>query len=82
VLKERPDVALFEADGSHPTPAGSYLAACTFAERLLDVRVRGHGMSDRLKLDREVASYLQSTAARIADGALTPGPSPASGGGE
>ena len=63
VLRERPDVALFEADGSHPTAAGSYLAACTFAERLLDVRVRGHAVSDRLKLDRDVASYLQAVAA-------------------
>ena len=64
VLRERPEVALFEADGSHPTVAGSYLAACTFAERLLDVRVRGHAVSDRLKLDRDVATLLQQAAAR------------------
>ena len=62
VLRERPDVTLFEPDGSHPTAAGSYVAACTFAERLLDVRVRGHEVSDALKLDRGVAAYLQSLA--------------------
>jgi hypothetical protein len=28
VIDQRPDLELFVADGSHPTPAGSYLAAC------------------------------------------------------
>jgi hypothetical protein len=30
VARERPDLALYEADGSHPAPIGSYLAACLF----------------------------------------------------
>jgi hypothetical protein len=29
-LKERPDFELHGSDGSHPTPAGTYLAACVF----------------------------------------------------
>lgn len=30
VRKQLPSLELFYADGSHPSPAGSYLAACTF----------------------------------------------------
>ncbi len=30
VRKQLPSLELFHADGSHPSPAGSYLAACTF----------------------------------------------------
>lgn len=30
VRKERPDLDLFVDDGSHPNPAGTYLAACVF----------------------------------------------------
>ncbi|HEX2034738.1 MAG TPA: SGNH/GDSL hydrolase family protein, partial [Chloroflexota bacterium] len=30
VLTERPDLVLHAADGSHPAPAGTYLAACVF----------------------------------------------------
>jgi hypothetical protein len=29
VRRERPDLELYDADGRHPGPAGSYLAACT-----------------------------------------------------
>lgn len=30
VRAEHPDIVLFHPDGSHPSPAGSYLAACVF----------------------------------------------------
>ncbi len=30
VLKGRPDVELYQSDGSHPSPAGSYIGACVF----------------------------------------------------
>jgi hypothetical protein len=30
VRRDHPAIELFAADGSHPSPAGSYLAACTF----------------------------------------------------
>jgi len=33
-LGARPDLSLWQADGSHPTVAGTYLAACTFYELL------------------------------------------------
>jgi homocysteine S-methyltransferase len=32
---EHPEVELHDADGSHPSPAGTYLAACTFLGALL-----------------------------------------------
>ncbi|HLW78304.1 MAG TPA: SGNH/GDSL hydrolase family protein [Terriglobia bacterium] len=35
VRRERPDVELYWKDGSHPSPAGSYLAACTIYATLL-----------------------------------------------
>ncbi len=34
VRLERPDVALFTSDGSHPSGAGSYLAACVFYSQI------------------------------------------------
>lgn len=34
VRRQDPDVRLHQADGSHPTPAGSYLAACVLTEVL------------------------------------------------
>ena len=30
VLKGRPDLELYQSDGSHPSPAGSYIGACAF----------------------------------------------------
>lgn len=33
-LQEQPGIELYQADGSHPTVAGTYLAACVFAVRL------------------------------------------------
>ena len=34
VRSERPDIVLFHPDGSHPSPAGTYLAACIFYAEL------------------------------------------------
>jgi hypothetical protein len=36
VRKQRPDIGLFADDGSHPSPAGTYLAACTFFAVVFD----------------------------------------------
>ncbi|MBI5608717.1 MAG: SGNH/GDSL hydrolase family protein [Deltaproteobacteria bacterium] len=33
-LQDQPGIELYQADGSHPTVAGTYLAACVFAVRL------------------------------------------------
>jgi hypothetical protein len=49
VRRQRPDIGLFADDGSHPSPAGTYLAACTFFAAVFDkdptglpASVRGH----------------------------------------
>jgi hypothetical protein len=34
--REHPAIGLFAADGSHPSPAGTYLAACTLVSAMLD----------------------------------------------
>jgi hypothetical protein len=36
VRRENPSIELFYADGSHPLPAGTYLAACTFYAAIFD----------------------------------------------
>jgi nitrate/nitrite transporter NarK len=40
-------------DGSHPTAAGSYLAACVFFATLFDQRPVGTAVSDRLGVVRK-----------------------------
>jgi hypothetical protein len=61
-MREDPSLMLYEDDGSHPTAAGSYLAACVFLVRLFDQRPHGWSVSDRLKIDRTVAGTLQEVA--------------------
>jgi hypothetical protein len=34
VVREDPGIVLWQSDGSHPTPAGTYLAACVLYTRL------------------------------------------------
>jgi len=36
VREQHPEIELFQPDGSHPTPAGSYLAACVIYSALFD----------------------------------------------
>ena len=37
VRRERPDIDLFHPDGSHPSPAGTYLSACVFYGQLTGI---------------------------------------------
>jgi hypothetical protein len=53
---------LYTSDGSHPTPEGSFLAACMFHVVLFDAEPRGDAVADALKLDRSVARRLQTIA--------------------
>lgn len=41
VGKEKPALQLYNKDGSHPTPAGSYLAACVFYSVIYDKSPQG-----------------------------------------
>jgi hypothetical protein len=62
VRTSHPDIALYDADGSHPTPTGSYLAACVFAASLFRVRVARTDVAERLRIDRATAERLHDVA--------------------
>jgi len=74
-LEARADLVLHTADRSHPTPAGSYLAACVFYATLTGrspvglpgrLVVRGEGGVEQVAadLDGELSAFLQQTAWR------------------
>jgi hypothetical protein len=66
VIARHSDIALYADDGSHPTAAGSYLAACVFLASLFGEAPRGFSVSDALRLDRGVAATLHAVAAAYA----------------
>ena len=66
VMARHLDIALYTDDGSHPTAAGSYLAACVFLVRLFGRAPRGFSVSDPLRLDRDVAAALHALASEYA----------------
>lgn len=53
-------VELFAGDGSHPSLAGSYLAACTYYAAIF--HESPEGLSYTAGLENDVATYLQSVA--------------------
>lgn len=55
-----PEISLYAGDGSHATAAGTYLAACVFAESILGVNVEGSWAPDGI--DEAAASALQAVA--------------------
>ena len=59
---EKPDVELFVADGSHPSAAGSYLAACVFYVSFFDEPPVGWAVAESLKLERATTAMLQAVA--------------------
>lgn len=63
-LDALPDVKLYAPDGSHPSLAGSYLAACTFVTALFDRSPITLEVSGRLGIDATVATGLHDCAAR------------------
>src|SRR4029077_3777053 len=66
VMARHRDLPLYTDDGSHPTAAGSYLAACVFLVSLFGEAPRGFSVSDRLRLDRAVAATLHAVASEYA----------------
>jgi hypothetical protein len=60
VLQANPTIALWQADGSHPSPAGTYLAACVLYDRIFDASPVG--ISDAGGLSPDVAHALQVAA--------------------
>lgn len=70
VRAERPDIDLYEADGSHPTPAGTYLAACVFYTTIFQSSCSGAPFTSAL--EPEVATALQTIASSaVLDSAST-----------
>ena len=66
VLHEKPDAPLYDTDGSHPSPVGSYLAACVFVAALWAKNPSGAPVPDALKMKSEDATLLQKAAWRAA----------------
>jgi hypothetical protein len=66
VMARHSDIPLYTDDGSHPTAAGSYLAACVFLVSLFGEASRGFSVSDPLRLDRAVAATLHAVASEYA----------------
>ena len=62
VRRERPDIELYTKDGSHPSYAGSYLAA---AVGYLTLFKEPFKADTQVRLDPEVAKYLRSVAERV-----------------
>jgi hypothetical protein len=61
-LREDPGLALYADDGSHPTAAGSYLAACVFYVTLFDDPPPGEAVAEALQLDPRTAARLRGVA--------------------
>ena len=66
VRAERPDIELYVRDGSHPSYAGSYLAAAVICAALTGESF-GATSSDGL-LDSDTAAYLRRIAAETVPG--------------
>ncbi|NOH04191.1 MAG: hypothetical protein HND47_20565 [Chloroflexi bacterium] len=62
-LDQNPDLELWQADGSHPAEAGTYLAACVFYVTLF--RESPVGLDYRGNLSEDVASQLQEAAESV-----------------
>jgi hypothetical protein len=62
VRRERPDLDLYIADGSHPNVHGTYLAACTFFVALTGRDPRGLSNAGMSEIEPEHARFLQEVA--------------------
>jgi hypothetical protein len=60
LLKNGKGIDLYDKDGSHPSAAGSYLAACVFCKALLKREPLGLAVPTWLKLSPAEAEYLQA----------------------
>jgi hypothetical protein len=61
VVQQQPQVVLWQSDGSHPTEAGTYLAACVFFQMLYGKSAVGNAFT--AGLDAGTAKALQQIAA-------------------
>jgi hypothetical protein len=63
VRKQYPDIALWQADGSHPERNGTYLAACVFYSAIF--RESPEGLVYTAQISAATAQVLQSVAAQV-----------------
>jgi hypothetical protein len=63
---EIPDLQLYVADGSHPSVAGSFLAACVFHVSLYDEPPEGRAVAESRGIPADEAVALQALAWRCA----------------
>ena len=63
-LEEHPELELWQRDGSHPSPEGTYLTACVFHATLLGESPEGAGYL--AGLPEETARFLQAVAGETA----------------
>jgi len=61
-LKENPALPLYDKDGSHPSPLGSYLAACVFYATLFDASPAGITVPETLTISAADADLIQRVA--------------------
>lgn len=63
IRQTQPQIELFDPDGSHPSPQGSYLTACVFVEILTARTCEGtNGVILRLKMSDETQRWLVQAA--------------------
>ena len=62
VRRERPEIDLYTKDGSHPSYAGSYLAAAVAYQTLFKTPFKA---DTPIRVEPEVAKYLRSVAERV-----------------
>jgi hypothetical protein len=60
--RRRPDIRLHIHDGSHPTLAGTYLAACTIYSTIYNRPCSGNSYDSYGQLSREDVAFLQQVA--------------------
>jgi hypothetical protein len=60
--QSHPDLELYDKDGSHPSPTGSYLAACVFYTTLLQKNPVGLLVPERLRIDQATVTLVQQVA--------------------
>jgi hypothetical protein len=65
VRREHPEISLYDNDGSHPAPAGSYLAACVIYVALTGEDPRREPPRDVTAVPPPVARYLERVAAEL-----------------
>jgi len=75
VLEKEPGLSLHDKDGSHPSPLGSYLAACVFYAMLFPNDPVGRSGAERLKVSPHQAAILHQAAGQAV---LKPGKTTAS----